>query len=262
MGRVDGARHASGGACRGTSVRFADNFTSFTATLLSALRHAPVGDHVSLVRGGLPCANAARGLWLEFGVWQGSSISTIATHRMLRTSERPAVYGFDSFHGLPEHWRDVWRRRGGVLRRAASFPKGHFSTGGQPPRLDVKLDSAVKWVVGWYNLTLAGFLKAHAEPVTFVHVDSDLYSSTQTILKCLSTHIQNGTVIVFDELFNFPEYKDHELLALWEFLGRNRHLEVQVLATSTRTIHDVPLVELPSQSCALKLVRTRKDDAA
>ena len=49
-------------------------------------------------------------------------------------------------------------------------------------------------------------------------MDADLYSSTITVFKALTDRIQPGLVIVFDELFNYPEFKDHEIKALWELL--------------------------------------------
>ena len=46
------------------------------------------------------CQANARGLFLEFGVFEGNSIQTISKNT------DNIVYGFDSFEGLPEKWRD------------------------------------------------------------------------------------------------------------------------------------------------------------
>src|SRR5689334_20809924 len=56
------------------------------------LRHA-----VSLAR--------TEGLFLEFGVAGGSSISLIAA-----CASQSRVFGFDSFEGLPEDWRTGYER--------------------------------------------------------------------------------------------------------------------------------------------------------
>ena len=67
-------------------------------------------------------------------------------------------------------------------------------------------------------------------------------------------------MVVFDELFNFPEYRLHEMRALWEFLrdrGRAGHtLALEVLSTSTRQVLLTPVEEERSfkQSCALRLM--------
>merc|ERR1719253_745474 len=136
------------------------------------------------------------GLILEFGVFTGTSINLIA-------QQRPAVpvYGFDSFQGLPGQWR-------------AGFDKGAFDLKGQLPQVAAN----VQLVPGWFNETLPGFLAQHPEPVSFLHVDCDMYSSTKTIFDLVATRIAPGTVIVFDELVNYPEFRDHELKAFFELL--------------------------------------------
>ena len=65
-----------------------------------------------------------------------------------------------------------------------------------------------------------------------------------------------GAIVVFDELFNFPEYREHELKALWEYLNASSPpLDVQVIGTSTRDVSFNVYRDLyPGQSCALKLV--------
>jgi hypothetical protein len=43
-------------------------------------------------------------LWLEFGVYSGTTINYISKY----TTEH--VYGFDSFEGLPEAWRPQYEK--------------------------------------------------------------------------------------------------------------------------------------------------------
>jgi hypothetical protein len=140
------------------------------------------------------------GLWLEFGVADGTSIREIA--RM--TSKE--IHGFDSFEGLPEDWTHFQK-------------KGRFSRGGALPD---GLPSNVKLVKGWFSETLPSFLKQHAEPAAFIHVDCDLYSSTKTVLTELRDRIQKGTVIVFDEFFNYPGWRNHEFKAFNEFIEEHQ----------------------------------------
>jgi len=148
-------------------------------TLRAALRRAP-----------------ADGLFLEFGVASGSTLRVI-------TEEAPAgrVFGFDSFEGLPEHWR-------------SGFGVGAFAAEQLPDVPGAEL------VVGLFDATLPGFLAAHEEPVAFLHVDADLYSSTRTVLDALAPRMVPGTVVVFDEYFNFPGWQDHEHRAWTEFVAR------------------------------------------
>jgi hypothetical protein len=39
-----------------------------------------------------------------------------------------------------------------------------------------------------------------------------------TVLTELAPMLANGTVIVFDEMFNYPSYEKHELRALFDFM--------------------------------------------
>lgn len=140
----------------------------------------------------------ADGLVLEFGVATGTTLRIIA-------EERPdgPVYGFDSFEGLPEHWR-------------FGFAAGEFSEHGVPDVPGARL------VTGWFKDTLPDFLAAHADPVAFVHVDCDLYSSTKTVLEQLGPRFVVGTVLIFDEFYNHPDWQDHEYRAWQEYVAASR----------------------------------------
>ena len=139
------------------------------------------------------------GLFLEFGVYKGESINYISTLKPYTT-----IYGFDSFEGLPEDWRP-------------DIKKGCFDLRGNMPFVN----GNVKLIKGWFEDTLPDFLKSHKEDVSFLHVDSDIYSSAKTILSCLKNRIHTGTVIVFDEYFNRPGWKMNEYRAWQEFVEEN-----------------------------------------
>jgi hypothetical protein len=136
------------------------------------------------------------GMALEFGVYTGGTLKLIAT-----AFEGRGVYGFDSFEGLPEDWRN-------------GFPAGLFGVDGLPD-----VDGA-ELVVGWFDDTLPGFLDAHPGPVSFLHVDCDLYSSTKTVLELVGPRLAPGSVIVFDEYFNYPGWQEHEHKAWREYVDR------------------------------------------
>ena len=142
------------------------------------------------------CLNEVKlnGLYLEFGVYSGTTINYI--------SEKvpDLVHGFDSFQGLPEQWGNV--------------PQGGFSTKGHLP----SVKDNVRLHVGWFDETLPPFLEENKGPVAFLHIDSDLYSSAKTILTTLADRIVSGTVIVFDEYFNYPGWQDHEHKAFQEYV--------------------------------------------
>lgn len=55
----------------------------------------------------------------------------------------------------------------------------------------------------------------------FLHIDCDLYSSTKVVFDFLKNQIVKGTVIVFDEYFNYPGWQNGEFKAFKEFVIQN-----------------------------------------
>jgi len=157
-----------------------------------------VDEYLDLITLGLRQVTMKEGLYLEFGVFSGTSINHIAA-QIPQT-----IYGFDSFEGLPERWRD-------------RLGKDYFKVKGLP-----SVRSNVTLVKGWFDKTLPEFLKQHPGDAAFIHVDCDLYSSTKTIFDCLESRIKPGTIIVFDEYFNYPGWKDGEFKAFQEFIARKQ----------------------------------------
>jgi len=68
---------------------------------------------------------------------------------------------------------------------------------------------------------LPPFVESHRGPAAFVHIDCDLYSSTATVFEHLGPRIVPGSVLVFDEYFNYPNWKAHEHKAFEEFKARS-----------------------------------------
>ena len=118
------------------------------------------------------------GAFMEFGVYKGGSISYIAKKRPDQT-----IHGFDSFYGLAEDW--------------VTNPAETFSLDGKLP----SVPSNVRLHQGYFDQSLPKWLEEHPDPMAFVHIDCDLYSSTVTVLDCLKDRFQPGTVIVFDDYF-------------------------------------------------------------
>jgi hypothetical protein len=135
---------------------------------------------------------------LEFGVASGRTINHISSI----VSEK--VYGFDVFSGLPEVWR-------------TGFDKGFFSRNDLP-----KVNSNVELIIGLFDTTLDDFVNNHHRPISMLHIDCDLYAGTKTIFDKLGHLIKTGTVIVFDEYFNYPGWELHEFKAFQEFVELNK----------------------------------------
>lgn len=137
------------------------------------------------------------GLILEFGVFKGRTINQIAKFFHPRD-----VFGFDSFQGLPEDWRE-------------GYEKGKFSTDGELP----KVDKNVTLIKGLFQDTLQPFLDSTEGDIGFVNIDCDLYSSTKYVLETLksSGRLVKGTVLYFDEFMNtkfsdeYKAYRESEI---------------------------------------------------
>jgi len=148
------------------------------------------------------------GVILEFGVYRGRSINYFA-----KLFPRNQIYGFDSFTGLPEDW--------------VILPEGAFNLGGKTPNVE----SNVKLITGMIDDTLPNF--KIDKQIELIHIDTDLYSSAKTILELLKDQISN-TYLLFDEFWNYPNWKDGEYRAFMEFIqktGKN----FQYVAHSNRS---------------------------
>jgi predicted O-methyltransferase YrrM len=140
------------------------------------------------------------GLIAEFGVDTGSTINF-----MSNLVDGQEVHGFDSFQGLPEDWVGY-----------ADFST-RFQRNGIPPTVSPN----VRLHVGLFADTLPAFLRNYREEFSLIHVDCDLYSSTKVIFDHCSSRIRTGTIIVFDEFFNYPNWQRHEYKAFLEFAETN-----------------------------------------
>ena len=137
-------------------------------------------------------------LWLEFGVTSGRTIQYISKFA-------DSVYGFDSFLGNPEKWRD-------------GYEVGMFTMGGVAPEVNPN----VTLVTGLFQDTLVPFLQEKGKKVSFIHVDSDLYSSAKFILESVKDYLDTDCVIVFDEFVNYPGFETNgEYKAFHEFVTEN-----------------------------------------
>src|SRR5215212_7648974 len=120
--------------------------------------------------------------YLEFGVFQGESISRVAA---LNSNPSVRLFGFDSFEGLPHDWNP-------------KNPRGTFSVNGQAPLTE---DPRIAFIKGWFDQTLPAFLVGYQpQEQLWIHIDADLYGSAMSVLTLLNPYIKPGTIVVFDEV--------------------------------------------------------------
>lgn len=142
------------------------------------------------------------GYLLELGVYKGTSINFFADQL-----PNKIFHGFDSFEGLPEDWTSGHT----TIYNPLFFGKGAFATEKPKVRKNIILHK------GFFETSLPKWKKSHKKPIAFIHIDCDLYSSTHFSLFTLSDQIHPGCILIFDEFFGYPEWKDGEYKAFIEF---------------------------------------------
>lgn len=135
-----------------------------------------------------------QGHHLEFGVHAGATLNFLAA-----SFSETKWWGFDSFEGLPERWN-----RSADGKRHSE--KGDFAIA-KPPRIEPNAEL----VIGFFEDVLNTWMQQNPGHISFIHIDSDLYSSAKTILWTLNDRIVEGTIIVFDELRDWSEQGVYEL---------------------------------------------------
>ena len=216
------------------------NFDAFVSTLIQALSRTPRDKrdaHAMTV--GMSAAQFD-GIWMEFGVYRGNTLSMMA-----KFAPSNLIYAFDSFMGLPERWRDV-----SDPKMEKFVKKNAFNMRGHPPTIP---QQNVAFVVGYFNRTLPLVLQSTVpKSISFLHIDSDLYSSARYVMEQLIPRVANGTVIVFDELVNYPDYLRGELLALWEVFHPLNY-SFELIGHACRFIRRAPTRDVWPQAVALRL---------
>ena len=150
---------------------------------------------------------SVEGMALEFGVASGTTLRVIVEGLPGRE-----IFGFDVFTGLPEDWRP-------------RFAQGTFAQQAIPEVPGATL------VEGLFEDTLPSFLEDHSADVAFIHLDADLYSSTKTVLDLLGDRLVPGTIVLFDEYFNYHGWEDGEYRA-WEEFATKNEIRYEYLAFS------------------------------
>lgn len=163
-----------------------------------------IEDRLGLLRWVSKFGNAP-GFVFEFGVMDGASLRVLCNR-----CARATVVGFDGFVGLTEDWTGT------------RFGVGAVGRGGRVPDGVRALRAEV--VPGLVEETLVPFLGTMGEGrVRLVHMDLDTYGPTRFVLENLRPRLESGCVIVFDEFYNYPGWRDHEFRALGEVFDRSEY---------------------------------------
>lgn len=158
------------------------------------------------------------GDYLEFGVYKGRTFSAaifLADERRLGMR----YWAFDSFDGLPA--------------TEGEFQKGSYRCDQESFLANVRTcvgpKDSIRTVPGWFSESLkAGNpLLKDLRKVAIAWVDCDLYASTVPVLDFLTDRVQDGSLLFFDDWFNFKGRPDQgEQQACREWLQRNPQISL------------------------------------
>lgn len=182
---------------------------------------------------------------IEFGVYTGRSLALLSYyHSLNKTSihsvnfERKII-GFDSFSGLPDS-DDHPRWKKNMFGTNHSYHPilkiGDKVTPNVIYNLFEQCNLSKPYIeIGDFNITLPKTIKNNYHKAALVHIDCDLYESTKTVLFGIESILQEGTILLFDDWFNFKGNKNKgEQKAFYEFFDTYpnwKYIEYKTYAT-------------------------------
>jgi O-methyltransferase len=169
--------------------------------ILQRSRLVPEGDFRALLARGLQALIARQGRerfgdYLEFGVYNGTSLTCMYRELQAFRLDDVRLFGFDSFQGLPAdaHLEDEGRWRPGSCRSPLSFTTAVL----EAEQVDL---SRVKLIPGWFRDTLnAQTIRSHGiRKASVIMIDCDLYSAAKEALNFCAPLIADHALLIFDE---------------------------------------------------------------
>ena len=172
------------------------------------------------------------GNYLEFGVFNGSSMGSAYLTAKKANLETMRFYGFDSFEGLPKGTEDEHD----ILQEG--FYCCPFSkTKECLERRGVNTDE-INWIKGLYQDTLnAGTIKKFdIGHIGIAFIDCDTYSSSKTVLDFLGPLINEPCIFCFDDwkLYDMDVKGTGEYRSFNEFLEENTHIKAKRIRSYNR----------------------------
>ena len=126
-------------------------------------------------------------------------------------------------HGRGNNNTNIMTTVGGAAN--SDLPSSAATAAAPPP---TTICDNITFHKGWFHNTLPPFLNTtHPNtPIAFIHADADLYSSTLTFLHpiCSRKLLRAGSVIIFDEFWNYPNWQEGEYKA-WNEIVNEFELE-------------------------------------
>ncbi len=161
---------------------------------------------------------------LEFGVFKGSSLIRLLTFRnLIENNFSRKIYGFDTFKKFPNQ-----------VRKSDKKLKKEFTADAGNPISKIKLTQILKrkkienfeLIEGDVIKTLNPFLKKNDNlKISLLHLDMDVFNSTNYVLKKLIKKVVKNGIILIDDYGTV----EGATKAVDNFLIKNKKLELKKL---------------------------------
>ena len=158
------------------------------------------------------------GDYFEFGVFNGSSMSSMYLTAKKLGINSMRFFGFDAFEGLPEN---------AEKEDAGVWEKGFYACSFEQMRKCLQEKNVnpedINWVKGWYNQTLNDetVAKFNIGKVGIVFIDCDTYSSSKSVLDFICPLLKEPAILCFDDW----KLNDLDIKGLGEYKAFNEFVE-------------------------------------
>lgn len=129
-----------------------------------------------------------KGDYAEFGVFRGQTFAAALLLSAQAGLRDMKCWAFDSFEGLPSD--EGWFKAG-------AYACGRDQFIGNVRRCASSEMDRVRVVPGWFDRTMHG-TRIDA-PLAIAWIDCDIYESTVPVLEFLTSRVQSGTLLCFDD---------------------------------------------------------------
>ncbi|MCC7356245.1 MAG: hypothetical protein IT410_01345, partial [Candidatus Doudnabacteria bacterium] len=169
----------------------------------------------------------------EFGVFNGSSLSSMHLSAKKLDLASTRFFGFDAFEGLPANAENeddgVWKK--GFY--ACSFEQMNTCL----QRKSINPQDII-WVKGWYEDTLNDqtIQQHNLKNIGIVFIDCDTYSSSKAVLNFIGPLLSAPAILCFDDWkLNDLDIKDMgEYKSFNEFLDNHPEFQVEEIQSYNR----------------------------
>ena len=172
------------------------------------------------------------GDYLEFGVFNGSSLGSAYLTAKKMNLKSIKFFGFDSFEGLPK----------GTDDEHDILQKGFYCCPFEKTKECLKKRSVnpdeVIWIKGVYSDTLNDetFKKVGYPKIGIVFIDCDTYSSSKAVFDFLAPLMTEPAIFCLDDwkLYDMDIKGTGEYKSFNEFLEKNKHIKAKEIKSYNR----------------------------